>query len=109
MTTRMFERDSDQTNVPDGYEAYSLRWWTMVYSGRTAAVSLGANEAPVFDWEGEMYARLPNSLGEISRIMVRVGADIEPALFELRARPIPRSLEECHPRFPERKNLGNSH
>ena len=108
MPTRVFERDPDQTGVPEGYEAFSLRWWTMVYSGRASAVSLGANHAPAFDWEGEMRARLPNVPGEVSRIFVRAGGAIDPSVFELEATEVPSTLEECHPRYPDRKNLGNN-
>lgn len=108
MSDLMFERDLDQAGVPAGYTAYVLRWWTMFYSGRVRAVSVGANGYPSFDWEEQTHSRLPNFVGETSRLFVRDDAKIDPAALQIQAKPLPASLEACHPRYPKKMNSGNN-
>ena len=107
MQKPIFEKDTDQTSVPDGYSAYLLRWWWYVVEGKFCGIGV-ANDAPALDNESDYRSRLPNSLGEISRIFVRNDAPIDERVFELEAKPMPATLEECHPRYPDRKNLGNN-
>lgn len=101
------ELDVDQANVPAGYEAYILRSWKIVYSGVADSIDgIAENGLPHINWGQISEQRLPEYPGEVSRILAREGAVSDDAL-KVEAPPVPSTLAECHPRFPDRVNLGN--
>lgn len=107
MTTMpLFERDSDQSHVPDGFVAYRLRIWTTVIEALVDRVYLGENQLPGLSIIDQSEQRLPEYPGEESRIFVRADSPIDERVFELHAEPIPKTLAECHPRYPTFVNLG---
>lgn len=77
----MFERDSDQSNVPEGFEAFLLRAPGMLYKGRVTAVRV-TNGLPHLIYEGDASAQ-PVAENVVSRVFVKLGAPIDPEVFQL--------------------------
>lgn len=84
----MFERDPDQTNVPDGHTAYTLRHWGRVYEGGSITkVGVWGNALPSLTVNFGMTERDSHFPKEVSRVFVRNDAEIAPQVFTLIARP----------------------
>lgn len=81
---RMFERDPNQTNVPDGYTAYIIRWKYSFFSGNATNVTFD-NGLPHVFWESNFENRPLAFPGEVSRIFVRSGATIDERVFGIPA------------------------
>ena len=88
--TKIFERDPDQSGTPVGHVAYLLRWWRAVYeTGIVTKVAIGSFGLPHLSWNSGGSMRRPRYLGELTRVFVRDDAEIDPAVFEIDAGPIP--------------------
>jgi len=90
----MFERDADQNNVPSGTIAYILRAWGVVYEGIVSRVSV-ENGLPALGYDASEIgasARPATYPSETSRLFVKEDAEIDPAVFEIMAPPIPRDI-----------------
>ena len=75
----MFELDNDQDGCPEGYEAYILRAPQMRYVGSVVAVKV-ANGLPHLVYDGDASA-IPTNSNTPSRVFVKRGAPIDPAVF----------------------------
>lgn len=90
----MFERDIDQSNVPTGTIAYVLRTWGVIYEGIVSRVSV-ENGLPALGYDTSEVgasARPARYPSETSRLFVKEDAEIDPAVFEIMAPPIPRDV-----------------
>lgn len=79
---RMFEKDPDQSGVPDGFTAYLLRWKYSFYAGNAATVTF-EHGLPHVVWEGNFENRPLAFPGEASRIFVRTEAAIDERVFAI--------------------------
>ena len=94
MGLRMFEKDADQTDVPKGTVAYIVRCWGVVYTGIVSKIAV-ENGLPALTYDTSEFgasARPAKHPSETSRIFVKNDADIDPAVFQIEAPPIPRDV-----------------